>query len=167
MPGAATALAAVRRRVGGWLRTAVDYVFGYDYFISYGHRDGKNYPSRLWDLLTASGFKVCLDDREFLFTRRAGGGQLWEVSDRGRLTPLGSFHRPAAPPDLGAAGWLPFSAQILQAAVSLVDCDPGVDGGQEQALARSHGILGPAIVLAAMQRQARLAVGGDHHLSQA
>lgn len=65
MPGA-TALAAVRRRVGGWLRTAVDYVFGYDYFISYGHRDGKNYPSRLWDLLTASGFKVCLDDREFL-----------------------------------------------------------------------------------------------------
>ena len=102
-----------------------------------------------------------------IFTRRASEGQLWEISDRGRLTPLGSFHRPAAPPDLGAAGWLPFSAQILQATVSLVDCNPSIDGGQEQALAQSSSILGPAIVLAAMQHQTQLAIRGDHHLSQA
>jgi hypothetical protein len=37
------------------LRTLIDLVFGYDYFISYSHRDGANYPTQFADRLENSG----------------------------------------------------------------------------------------------------------------
>jgi|GEM_PF-4028784 len=39
----------------------LDLLFGYDYFISYSHSDGLNYPRQLAERLKASGFSVFLD----------------------------------------------------------------------------------------------------------
>lgn len=43
----------------------LDRLFGYDYFISYAHKDGLEYPVRLAELLTATGYSVFLDQTEF------------------------------------------------------------------------------------------------------
>jgi hypothetical protein len=37
------------------LSTLIDLVFGYDYFISYSHSDGANYPTKLADRLETFG----------------------------------------------------------------------------------------------------------------
>ncbi len=42
-----------------------DWVFGYDYFISYSHRDGKNYPRLLKERLERAGFRVFLDQTDY------------------------------------------------------------------------------------------------------
>ena len=47
--------------VGGFLQRVSDFVFGYDYFISYKQDDGKNLPKRLADRLTEAGYRVFLD----------------------------------------------------------------------------------------------------------
>ena len=39
------------------IQRAVDWVFGYDFFISYSHRDGLGYPRRLKERLEQTGFK--------------------------------------------------------------------------------------------------------------
>lgn len=44
-----------------WARTFVDYVFGYDFFISYKQSDGRFYPRQLSERLKHEGFKVFLD----------------------------------------------------------------------------------------------------------
>ncbi len=44
----------------GWLRSLGDFVFGYDFFVSYAHGDGGNYPRQLADRLQRSGFHVFL-----------------------------------------------------------------------------------------------------------
>lgn len=49
-----------------WLLRLTDWVFGYDYFVSYSHRDGKTYPRRLKERLEASGFRVFLDQTEYV-----------------------------------------------------------------------------------------------------
>lgn len=49
------------RTLSGRLLALLDRLFGYDYFISYAHYDGTNYPRRLCDRLEASGFRVFLD----------------------------------------------------------------------------------------------------------
>jgi WD40 repeat protein len=42
-------------------RPALDFVFGYDFFISHSHGDGNDYPKRLQERLQQVGFKVFLD----------------------------------------------------------------------------------------------------------
>jgi WD40 repeat protein len=46
------------RGVPAWL---ADFIFGFDYFLSYSHRDGLEYPAALARRLVASGFRVFLD----------------------------------------------------------------------------------------------------------
>ncbi|UCF89848.1 MAG: toll/interleukin-1 receptor domain-containing protein, partial [Desulfobacterales bacterium] len=46
---------------GSLLQRAADRVFGYDFFISYSHNDGLNYPKSLKSQLEVAGYKVCLD----------------------------------------------------------------------------------------------------------
>ncbi|MDJ0807200.1 MAG: toll/interleukin-1 receptor domain-containing protein [Gammaproteobacteria bacterium] len=46
----------------GWLRRFGDFVFGYDFFLSYAHDDGNRYPRRLADQLQRAGFHVFLDE---------------------------------------------------------------------------------------------------------
>src|SRR5208282_1531213 len=48
------------------LRTLIDLVFGYDYFISYSHSDGANYPTKLADRLETSGYSTFLDNRVYV-----------------------------------------------------------------------------------------------------
>jgi hypothetical protein len=47
------------------LRDWIDRLFGYDFFISYAHADGKKYPHALADGLNQLGFRVFLDEREY------------------------------------------------------------------------------------------------------
>jgi WD40 repeat protein len=50
----------------GLLRRAVDFVFGYDFFLSYSHGDGLDYPRELKSRLQLAGFKVFLDQSEYV-----------------------------------------------------------------------------------------------------
>jgi tetratricopeptide (TPR) repeat protein len=45
---------------------AVDWVFGYDFFISYSHGDGMRLPRRLKERLEQAGFRVFLDQTEYV-----------------------------------------------------------------------------------------------------
>lgn len=47
------------------LSRLLDRVFGYDFFLSYSHKDGKNYPRLLKARLEQAGFKVFLDQTEY------------------------------------------------------------------------------------------------------
>lgn len=47
------------------LPRVADRLFGYDFFLSYSHKDGKNYPSLLKARLEQAGFKVFLDQTEY------------------------------------------------------------------------------------------------------
>jgi hypothetical protein len=38
-----------------------DFLFGYDFFISYSHKDGSNYPAGLASELRSLNFRVFLD----------------------------------------------------------------------------------------------------------
>jgi hypothetical protein len=51
----------VSRFVFGYLSAAADFLFGYDFFISYAHRDGTQYPRLLRDRLEALGYRAFLD----------------------------------------------------------------------------------------------------------
>lgn len=42
-----------------------DYLFGYDFFISYAHADGTHYPAELYAKLKSLGYKVFLDTSEY------------------------------------------------------------------------------------------------------
>ena len=59
------ALAGMLRRIAQWtlsrLRAAADFLFGYDFFISYAHRDGTQYPRLLRDRLETLGYRTFLD----------------------------------------------------------------------------------------------------------
>ena len=50
----------------GLIQRMVDWIFGYDFFISYSHRDGLGYPRHLKARLEQAGFKVFLDQTEFV-----------------------------------------------------------------------------------------------------
>jgi hypothetical protein len=43
------------------LSAVADFLFGYDFFISYAHRDGTQYPRLLRDRLEALGYRTLLD----------------------------------------------------------------------------------------------------------
>ena len=47
-------------RLESWLGRLSDWVFGYDFFVSYAHDDGLAYPKALKEKLEQAGFKVCL-----------------------------------------------------------------------------------------------------------
>jgi tetratricopeptide (TPR) repeat protein len=53
-------------RVRSVLLDVVDYLFGYDFFISYAHADGRNYPAQLRVLLRRANFKVFLDATDYV-----------------------------------------------------------------------------------------------------
>ena len=46
------------------IRSLVDYVFGYDIFISYRQRDAKEYATKLGAKLTKLNYNYFLDTRE-------------------------------------------------------------------------------------------------------
>jgi hypothetical protein len=48
------------------LQRAIDYVSGYDFFISYSHEDGLTYPIQLKQRLEQAGFKVFLDQTGYV-----------------------------------------------------------------------------------------------------
>lgn len=48
-----------------FIARVVDRIFGYDFFLSYSHGDGKVYPRRLKERLEETGFKVFLDQTEY------------------------------------------------------------------------------------------------------
>ena len=50
----------------GPVRRAVDWLFGFDFFISYSHGDGKVYPQRLKQRLEQAGFRTFLDQAEYV-----------------------------------------------------------------------------------------------------
>jgi tetratricopeptide (TPR) repeat protein len=50
----------------GLIARAVDWVFGYDFFISYSHGDGMRLPRRLKERLEQAGFRVFLDQTEYV-----------------------------------------------------------------------------------------------------
>lgn len=50
----------------GLITRAVDWVFGYDFFISYNHGDGPKLPLRLKQRLAHAGFRVFLDQSEYV-----------------------------------------------------------------------------------------------------
>ena len=50
----------------GLFKRSVDAIFGYDFFLSYSHSDGKAYPRQLKQRLEAAGFKVFLDQTEYV-----------------------------------------------------------------------------------------------------
>ena len=50
----------------GLITRAVDWVFGYDFFISYNHGDGMRLPRRLRERLEHAGFRVFLDQTEYV-----------------------------------------------------------------------------------------------------
>lgn len=47
-------------------RTIVDWLFGYDFFLSYAHDDGRSYPEALARGLAAMGFEVFIDTKEYV-----------------------------------------------------------------------------------------------------
>ncbi len=49
-----------------WIRKAGDFLFGFDFFISYAHDDGIHYPQKLADILQTKGFRVFLDSRVYV-----------------------------------------------------------------------------------------------------
>lgn len=49
-----------------FLRRLLDMLFGYDFFISYAHRDGHEYAEELNRALTAAGFDVHLDTQSYV-----------------------------------------------------------------------------------------------------
>lgn len=52
--------------VGGLLGRVADLFLGYDFFISYSHRDGPKYVADLHQRLQALGYRVFLDTREYM-----------------------------------------------------------------------------------------------------
>ncbi|MBY5698019.1 toll/interleukin-1 receptor domain-containing protein [Rhizobium leguminosarum] len=51
---------------GSLISRLVDWVFGFDFFLSYNHGDGKNYPGQLKRRLEKGGFRVFLDQTEYV-----------------------------------------------------------------------------------------------------
>jgi tetratricopeptide (TPR) repeat protein len=55
-----------RIKAEGLIARVVDRVFGYDFFLSYSHGDGMRLPRRLKERLEQAGFRVFLDQTEYV-----------------------------------------------------------------------------------------------------
>jgi tetratricopeptide (TPR) repeat protein len=53
-------------KADGLIARVVDWVFGYDFFLSYSHGDGMRLPRRLKERLEKAGFRVFLDQTEYV-----------------------------------------------------------------------------------------------------
>ena len=53
-------------KADGLVARFVDRVFGYDFFLSYSHGDGMRLPHRLKERLEQAGFRVFLDQTEYV-----------------------------------------------------------------------------------------------------
>ena len=53
-------------KADGLVGRAVDWVFGYDFFLSYSHGDGMRLPRRVKERLEQAGFRVFLDQTEYV-----------------------------------------------------------------------------------------------------
>ena len=53
-------------KADGLVARVVDRVFGYDFFLSYSHGDGMRLPHRLKQRLEQAGFRVFLDQTEYV-----------------------------------------------------------------------------------------------------
>jgi hypothetical protein len=55
------------KKLATFVRSVVDFLFGYDFFISYAHKDGMDYPQRLANrLIDLNNFRVFLDTKEYV-----------------------------------------------------------------------------------------------------
>lgn len=65
--------------ISGGFEWFLDILFGYDFFISYSHSDGLNYPKRLFERLSSGQFRyrVFLDANEYV-----GGNDLEKLTPR-------------------------------------------------------------------------------------
>lgn len=50
----------------GMVARAVDWLFGHDFFLSYSHKDGKHLPRSLKQRLEQAGFRVFLDQTDYV-----------------------------------------------------------------------------------------------------
>src|SRR5215475_12006375 len=64
--GAATPPSTLGIKPEDLIARAVDWVFGYDFFISYSHGDGMRLPRRIKERLEQAGFRVFLDQTEYV-----------------------------------------------------------------------------------------------------
>jgi tetratricopeptide (TPR) repeat protein len=53
-------------KADGLMARVVDWVFGYDFFLSYSHGDGMRLPRRIKERLEHAGFRVFLDQTEYV-----------------------------------------------------------------------------------------------------
>ncbi|HEX6182315.1 MAG TPA: TIR domain-containing protein [Pyrinomonadaceae bacterium] len=81
-------------------QTLLDRVFGYDYFISYSHTDGLNYPKQLATRLEESGFKVFLDAQVY------GPGDDLRTATRRRVRMSTYMIVVARPAAMGQSHWV-------------------------------------------------------------
>ena len=72
------------------LRRVVDFVFGYDFFISYAWDDGANYASKLYSELEADGFEVFLDRSHYAMGDDWETIGAWTLRRTGQLILVGS-----------------------------------------------------------------------------
>jgi len=66
IPGFGDVMTEPSYRGRSLLDRGIDALIGYDYFISYSHRDGMSYPAQLRAELELHGFKVFLDQTEYV-----------------------------------------------------------------------------------------------------
>lgn len=77
----------------GPLERTVDWVFGYDFFVSYSHDDGFRLPRQLAALLKEAGFRVFLDQTEYFAGIDLGRETRRQVRNSRKIVILG---RPSA-----------------------------------------------------------------------
>lgn len=68
---------AACRKICRVLTRGLDRLFGFDFFVSYSHADGKLYPRRLATALVERGFSVFLDEKVYV-----AGEELSAVTER-------------------------------------------------------------------------------------
>lgn len=72
------------------LRRALDFIFGYDFFISYSWRDGATYANALARRLEADGFEVFLDRNDYATGDDWKKVGAWTLRRTGQLLLVGS-----------------------------------------------------------------------------
>lgn len=99
------ALSLVSRWISGRLTSAADFLFGYDFFISYAHKDGTQYPRILRERLEALGYRTFLDVHGY-----AGGDDL-RTGTRRRIGMSKKLLLLARPHALSQSRWVELELQ--------------------------------------------------------
>jgi hypothetical protein len=93
--------------IRAWLKRAVDFLFGYDFFISYAHDDGLTYPRNLRKNLEILGYKVFLDEQGFM------GGENLSIATRHRVRTSSSLLLVALPAAITVSKWVLMEVQLF------------------------------------------------------